>query len=149
LKTLLAAGAVQIVDFATSLQYREGHIPGAWHAIRSRLAEQLPKVPATPLLVFTAAEEALARLAATDAAALTATPVKVLTGGNAAWMAAGAAMETGDERMTGAAEDLSYRALDRKENVEQAMREYLQWEVELLDAVATDADFGFKRYPIN
>jgi hypothetical protein len=39
--------------------------------------------------------------------------------------------------------------LDRKENVEQAMREYLQWEVELLDAVATDADFGFKRYPIN
>jgi 3-mercaptopyruvate sulfurtransferase SseA len=80
---------------------------------------------------------------------VTATPVKVLTGGNAAWMAAGAAMETGDERMTGAAEDLSYRALDRKENVEQAMREYLQWEVELLDAVATDADFGFKRYPIN
>ena len=149
LKTLLDASAVQIVDFATSLQYREGHIPGAWHAIRSRLAEQLPKVPATPLLVFTAAEEALARLAATDATALTATPVKVLTGGNAAWMVAGAAMETGDERMTGAAEDLSYRALDRKENVEQAMREYLQWEVELLDAVATDADFGFKRYPIN
>jgi hypothetical protein len=41
---------------------------------------------------------------------------------------------------------LSYRALDRKENVEQAMLEYLKWEVELLDAVATDPDFGFKRY---
>lgn len=147
LKTLLAAGAAQIVDFATSLQYREGHIPGAWHAIRSRLAAQLPTVPATPLLVFTATEEALARLAATDAATLTATPVKVLAGGNAAWFAAGGATETGDARMTGAADDLSYRALDRKENVEQAMREYLKWEVELLDAVATDADFGFKRFP--
>jgi rhodanese-related sulfurtransferase len=146
LKTLLADGKAQVVDFATSLQYREGHIPGAWHAIRSRLAAQLPKVPATPLLVFTGAEEALARLAATDAAALTATPVKVLTGGNAAWRASGGAIETGDERMTGAAEDLSYRALDRKENVEQAMLEYLKWEVELLDAVATDPDFGFKRY---
>lgn len=147
LKTLLAAGAVQIVDFATSLQYREGHIPGAWHAIRSRLAEQLPKVPVTPLLVFTAAEEALARLAATDAATLTATPVKVLAGGNAAWMAAGAAMETGDARMTGAADDLSYRALDRKENVEGAIREYLSWEVDLLNAVTSDPDFGFQRFP--
>jgi hypothetical protein len=146
LKTLLADGKAQVVDFATSLQYREGHIPGAWHAIRSRLAAQLPKVPATSLLVFTAAEEALARLAATDAAALTATPVKVLTGGNAAWRASGGAIETGDERMTGAAEDLSYRALDRKENVEQAMLEYLKWEVELLDAVTSDPDFGFKRY---
>ena len=146
LKALLAGGQAQVVDFATSLQYREGHIPGAWHAIRSRLAAQLPKVPATSLLIFTAAEEALARLAATDAAALTSTPVKVLSGGNAAWIAAGAALETGDERMTGAAEDLSYRALDRKENVEQAMLEYLKWEVELLDAVATDPDFGFKRF---
>jgi len=146
LKTLLAAGQAQLVDFATSLQYREGHIPGAWHAIRSRLAAQLPKVPATSLLVFTGAEEALARLAATDAAALTSTPVKVLNGGNAAWKVAGGAIELGDERMTGAAEDLNYRALDRKENVEQAMLEYLKWEVELLDAVATDPDFGFKRY---
>ena len=104
-------------------------------------------MPATSLLIFTAAEEALARLAATDAAALTSTPVKVLSGGNAAWIAAGAALETGDERMTGAAEDLSYRALDRKENVEQAMREYLSWEVELLNAVSSDPDFGFRRFP--
>lgn len=147
LQALLAAGTAQVVDFATSLQYREGHIPGAWHAIRSRLAQQLLKVPETPLLVFTAAEETLARLAATDAAALTATPVKVLAGGNAAWMAAGAALETGDERMTGVADDLSYRALDRKENVEQAMREYLSWEVELLNAVNSDPDFGFRRFP--
>jgi 3-mercaptopyruvate sulfurtransferase SseA len=146
LKTLLTDGKAQVIDFATSLQYREGHIPGAWHAIRSRLAAQLPKVPATSLLVFTAVEEALARLAATDAATLTATPVKVLTGGNAAWRASGGTIETGDDRMTGAAEDLSYRALDRKENVEQAMLDYLKWEVELLDAVATDPDFGFKRF---
>jgi len=146
LKTLLDTGSVQVVDFATSLQFREGHIPGAWHAVRSRLSDNLKKVPAAPLLVFTAAEEALARLAASDALKLVASPVKVLAGGNAAWRAAGFVQETGDERMTGAADDLSYRALDRKDNVEQAMLEYLKWEVELLDAVATDPDFGFKRY---
>ncbi len=49
--------------------------------------------------------------------------------------------------MTGAADDLSYRALDRKDNVEQAMKEYLSWEIELVNAVASDPDFGFRRYP--
>ncbi|RPJ44646.1 MAG: thiosulfate sulfurtransferase [Betaproteobacteria bacterium] len=146
LKTLLDTGPVQVVDFATSLQFREGHIPGSWHAVRSRLPDNLKKVPVAPLLVFTAAEEALARLAATEALKLVASPVKVLAGGTAAWRAAGFALETGDERMTGAADDLNYRALDRKDNVEQAMRDYLKWEVELLDAVATDPDFGFRRY---
>lgn len=146
LQGLLAGGAVQVVDLDSSLQYREGHIPGAWHAVRSRLAEQLKKIPAAPLLVFTATDGMLARLAAADAAKLIATPVKVLAGGTAAWRAAGFALETGDARMTGAADDLSYRALDRKDNVEQAMREYLSWEVELVHAVASDPDFHFRRY---
>jgi rhodanese-related sulfurtransferase len=147
LKTLLAAGSVQVVDLDSSLRYREGHIPGAWHVVRSRLAEQLKKIPPTPLLVFTATEESLAALAATDAAALVKPPIKVLAGGSDAWRAAGFALETGDARMTGAADDLSYRALDRKDNVEKAMLEYLSWEVELVHAVASDPDFRFRRYP--
>ena len=146
LKQLLAAGSVQVVDLDSSLRYREGHIPGAWHVVRSRLAEQLKKIPATQLLVFTATEQVLAALAAADAAQLMKAPVKVLAGGSDAWCAAGFTLETGDERMTGAADDLSYRALDRKDNVEQAMREYLSWEVELVHAVASDPDFRFRRY---
>jgi hypothetical protein len=71
----------------------------------------------------------------------------VLSGGTPAWVAAGHALETGDTRMIGEADDLSYRALDRKDNVEDAMREYLKWEVELLDAISSDPDFGFRRYP--
>lgn len=146
LKSLLAAGSAQVVDLDSSLRYREGHIPGAWHVVRSRLVEQLKKIPPTQLLVFTATEETLAGLTATDAAQLVTIPVKVLAGGTVAWRAAGFAVETGDARMTGAADDLSYRALDRKDNVEAAMREYLRWEVELLHAVASDADFRFRRY---
>ncbi|MBX3664445.1 MAG: sulfurtransferase [Burkholderiales bacterium] len=147
LKRLLDAGQAQVANLDSSLQHREGHVPGAWHVVRSRLAAQLPKIPATPLLVFSAAEEPLARLAAADAARLTATPAQVLAGGTAAWHAAGFALETGDTRMTGEADDLSYRALDRKDKVEEAMREYLKWEVELLDAVGSDPDFGFRRFP--
>jgi rhodanese-related sulfurtransferase len=147
LKSLLAAGAAQVVDLDSSLRYREGHIPGAWHVVRSRLAEQLKKIPPTPLLVFTATEQALAALTAVEAAQQLTTPAKVLAGGIAAWRAAGFAIETGDVRMTGAADDLSYRALDRKDNVEKAMLEYLSWEVELVHAVASDPDFHFRRYP--
>ncbi|MBX9906215.1 MAG: sulfurtransferase [Burkholderiales bacterium] len=147
LKQLLAAGSVQVVDLDSSLRYREGHIPGAWHVVRSRLAEQLKKIPEAPMLVFTATEQVLAALAAADAAQLMKAPVKVLAGGSDAWRAAGFTLETGDARMTGAADDLSYRALDRKDNVEQAMREYLSWEVELVHAVVSDPDFRFRRYP--
>lgn len=147
LRDMIPGGSVQVADLDSSLCYREGHIPGAWHVVRSRLPDNLKKIPATLLLVFTATEEALARLAAADAAKLIATPVKVLAGGTAAWRAAGYALETGDGRMTGAADDLSYRALDRKDHVEQAMLEYLSWEVELVKAVATDSDFRFRRYP--
>ncbi len=147
LKRLLDDGQAQVANLDSSLQHREGHIPGAWHVVRSRLKDQLPKIPATPLLVFSAAEEALARLAAADASRLTGAAVQVLAGGTPAWVAAGYALDTGDTRMTGEADDLSYRALDRKDKVEEAMREYLKWEVELLDAVATDADFGFRRFP--
>jgi len=147
LKHLLDAGQVQVANLDSSLQHREGHIPGAWHVVRSRLKDQLPRIPATPLLVFSAAEEPLARLAAADASRLTAVKLKVLSGGTPAWTAAGYALETGDTRMTGEPDDLSYRALDRKDKVEEAMREYLKWEVELLDAVANDPDFGFRRFP--
>ncbi len=147
LQHLLGSGSAQVVDFDSSLRYREGHIPGAWHVVRSRLAEQLQKIPRAQLLVFTATELALAQLAAADAAKLTAVPVKVLAGGTDAWRTAGYALETGDAHMTGAADDLSYRALDRKDNVEKAMLEYLSWEVELVNAVATDPDFRFKRFP--
>ena len=147
LKQQTDGGTVQVVDFDTSLRYREGHIPGAWHVVRSRLGQQLQAVPAVAQWVFTAGDERLARLAAADAARQFTTPVSVLTGGTAAWAAAGHALETGDERMTGPADDLSYRALDRKDKVEEAMLAYLKWEVELLDAVREDADFGFRRYP--
>jgi rhodanese-related sulfurtransferase len=148
LRQQLDAGTAQVVDLDTSLRYREGHIPGAWHVVRSRLKQQLQKVPVAGEWVLTAGDERLARLAAADAARQFTTPVSVLTGGTAAWIAAGQPLETGDERMTGPADDLSYRALDRKEKVEEAMLAYLKWEVELLDAVREDPDFGFRRYPM-
>ena len=146
LRDLLAQGQTQVADLAYSLRYSEGHIPGAWHVVRSRLRENLASIPPAKLLVFTSPDGVLARLAAADAARLASTPVKVLEGGTHAWIASGFPLESGTERYTGPDDDLRYKALDRKTNVEAAIREYLEWEVDLVNAVESDPDFGFRRF---
>ncbi len=146
LQQLLAGKQAQVVDFDNSLRYAEGHIAGAAHALRSRLRQNLAEVQAAPLLVFTSADGVLAQLAAVDALAFSATPVKVLQGGTTAWTAAGYALEKGATRIKGTDDDLRYRALDQRDNVEAAIREYLQWEIDLVNAVGSDPDFGFRRF---
>lgn len=138
---------VQVADLANSLRYSEGHIPGAWHVVRSRLRENLAAIPNPKRLVFTAPDdETLAKFAARDAMELTSVPVEVLEGGTAAWSAAGYALERGTERYTGPDDDIKYKALDRKADVEAAIREYLEWEIDLVNATASDPDFGFRRF---
>ncbi len=139
-------GSVEVIDVESSLAYRDGHIPGAWHCVRSRLAQGLERIPGLTPLVFTSADGVLARYAAADARSLTDRPASVLHGGTQAWQAAGFPLETGDERLTGPADDIKYRALDQKQDVESAIREYLQWEVDLLQATEADKDFGFRRF---
>lgn len=146
LHALLAMGETQVADLANSLRYSEGHIPGAWHVVRSRLRENLARIPQAQRLVFTSPDDTLARFAAADAMALTAMQVNVLEGGTRAWTDAGYPLESGTERFTGPDDDLRYKALDRKADVEAAIREYLEWEVDLVNAVASDPDFGFRRF---
>ena len=146
LHALLARGEAEVADLANSLRYSEGHIPGAWHVVRSRLRENLAAIPATKRLVFTSPEDTLARFAAQDAMRLTTVPIEVLQGGTDAWRAAGYPLERGTARFTGPDDDLRYKALDRTTDVEAAIREYLQWEVDLVNATESDLDFGFRRF---
>lgn len=147
LHTLIADKQVAVADLANSLRYSEGHIPGAWHVVRSRLRENLEVMPKIKRLVFTAPDgETLAKLAARDAMQLTAASIEVLEGGTAAWIAAGYPLERGTARLTGPDDDIKYKALDRKADVEAAIREYLEWEIDLVNATASDPDFRFRRF---
>ena len=143
---LIADQAAEVIDFDNSLNYREGHIPGAWHAVRSRIASDLRTIAPSRSLVLTSPDGVLARLASADLRPLTTAAVKVLDGGTDAWRAAGLTLESGDARLSGPADDIKYRALDQSANVESAIREYLQWEVDLLQAVERDPDFRFRRF---
>jgi hypothetical protein len=121
-----------------------GHIPGAWYAIRARLAEAFAALPATEAIVFTSADGVLARLAATDWNGRAPGPVLALSGGTAAWIAAGYRLERGATRMASAREDERLRAREQAGSVEDAMRAYLAWEIDLVNQMATDDDQRFR-----
>jgi rhodanese-related sulfurtransferase/predicted metal-dependent enzyme (double-stranded beta helix superfamily) len=144
LAALLARGEAVVIDLDTSVVYRERHIPGAWFAIRARLAQALPKLPATGMLVLTSRDGVLAALAAPELAALTDRPVKALAGGTEAWRAAGQELATGDEHMADAPIDAWYRPYDRASGAEAAMQAYLTWEVGLLEQIKRDGDARFR-----
>jgi rhodanese-related sulfurtransferase len=137
------AGGVGIIDVDWSRDYRDGHIPGAWYGIRSRLAGIVPKLPPSDSVVMTSSDGILAKLAAADLKEGSPVPVFALEGGTAAWRAAGYPLEQGAARMATAPDDIRARAREQSENVEDAMRAYLSWEIALADQMATDDDQRF------
>ena len=144
-KELQAERAV-VVDLALSRHHRQGHIPGAWFAIRTRLAEALDKLPAQGDLVLTSEDGTIARFAAAELR--TRRPVKVLDGGTAAWKAAGLPLETGIGPLASEPDDISVSARDRPPaERERYMREYLAWEIELVNQIARDTDCRFRLAP--
>src|SRR5258708_2770252 len=64
----LAAGQALVIDLDTSRHYAQGHIPGAWFAIRSRLAAALATLPKAESIVLTSPHGALAPLPAPQTA---------------------------------------------------------------------------------
>jgi rhodanese-related sulfurtransferase len=138
----LQANPAVVVDLALSRQHRQGHIPGAWFAIRARLAEALDKLPAQGELVLTSEDGALARYAA--AKLRTRRPVKVLAGGTAAWKAARLPLETGMGPLASEPDDVALSARERPADRERYMREYLAWEVDLVNQITRDSDCRFR-----
>ncbi len=146
LSGLLARGEATVVDLSLSRDYQNGHIPGAWFAIRSRLAQALPKIAPRGTLVLTSEDGVLAGLAVADARALTAVTVRFLQGGNAAWRAAGLPLTT-DVRMADEPVDAWLKPYERPDGVKQAMADYLAWETDLLPRIARDGCARFSRFP--
>ena len=144
LAVLLAEGGAQVVDLARSIDFREGHVPGALWGIRTRLARLVDRLPDDRQIVVAAPEEAQARLAAEELRGFAKAPVKILAGGTKAWAAAGFTLAA--NRRDPADEDCAdfyLRPYDRNSGVEEAMREYLSWEIDLVHEVAKDGDAPF------
>jgi rhodanese-related sulfurtransferase len=144
LRDRLAAGNVTVIDLDRSTRYALGHIPGAWFAIRSRLATAVAKLPSHQAVVLTSEDGRLAALAAAELQAAASAPVMTLAGGTQAWVQAGLPLETGATRMADQADDVFLSPRERGQNREDAMREYLTWEINLVNDMAGDDDHRFR-----
>jgi len=145
LKTILDAGeSAAIVDLATSRQFKQAHIPGAWWAIRSRLLSDVSRLPKTDRLILTSSDGMFAHLAAGEIkVAGFQRPVCVLEGGTAAWVDAGLPVEAGIKQAISPVNDIWYKPYERLDAPEQAMQEYLDWEVALVEQVKRDGTVDF------
>jgi rhodanese-related sulfurtransferase len=139
---VLGADDVSVIDLSRSPDYRRGHIPGAWFAIRSRLNRALPKIAPTGEVILTSEDGVLARLAVAEAQALTQRPVHWLKGGNAAWTAAGFPLST-SSKMADEPVDIWLKPYEQPNDTEAAMSAYLSWEVDLLERIKQDGTTHF------
>jgi rhodanese-related sulfurtransferase len=130
-----------VLDFSNSLRFHQRHIPGAWWAVRSRLKDAQPKIGHPRVIVLTSEDGVLAHLAAPKVAALwPEAQVRVLDGGNAAWKGE---WESGHERSTTERDDVWYKPYDHEAGFEKHAREYLAWEVALLEQIKRDPTIRF------
>jgi 3-mercaptopyruvate sulfurtransferase SseA len=139
---VLAIDNVNVIDLSRSPNYRKGHIPGAWFAIRSRLDRALPNIPLRSMVVLTSEDGVLAGLAVEEARALTKLPVRWLKGGNAAWAAAGFPLSA-DAKLADEPLDAWLKPYERPGDPKAAMNEYLSWEIDLLSRIARDGTTNF------
>jgi len=139
-----------ILDFSLSTEYKRGHLPGAWFVQRSRLAECVEALPAAEQIVLTCADGALARVAAGEVQSLVDVPVRVLGGGNAAWVKAGNSLINDEHHFAVEPNDVwkipFIADAEKGQAVEDAMRAYLDWEVDLARDVEKDGTARFRRF---
>ena len=133
---------VTVIDLSRSPDYRRGHIPGAWFAIRSRLARAFANIPLHGTIMLTSEDGVLAGLAVAEARALTTLPVRWLKGGTAAWAAAGFPLSTG-LKMADEPVDVWLKPYEQSGDSAAAMNAYLAWEVDLLARIQRDGTCRF------
>jgi rhodanese-related sulfurtransferase len=145
LARLIADDETTVIDFSPSARYVQGHVPGAWWALRSQLQVALAGLPSPPSrIVATAASDGLARWAAADLQALTDVPVAVLAGGAAAWAAAGHSLRAGEGRLLSPRIDRYRRPYEGTDAPRAAMQAYLDWEFGLVAQLARDGTHRFR-----
>jgi rhodanese-related sulfurtransferase len=145
LASLIERRAATVVDLSLSREYRKGHIPGARFAIRSRLERAAPGIASRGTVVLTSEDGALAALALDEMRGLTDAPVRYLGGGNAAWTASDRALTANEPSFADEPLDVWLKPYDRSGGQAAAMKEYLAWEIDLLQRIERDGTCSFRR----
>jgi rhodanese-related sulfurtransferase len=138
-------GQTVVLDLTTSANYVKRHIPGAWFALRSQLADALTHLPRAARYVLTCGSSLLARYAVADLRRLSGNAeVLLLAGGTLAWIDAGLPLESGATRLASPRIDRYRRPYEGTDNPREAMQGYLDWEFGLVAQLGRDGTHGFR-----
>jgi rhodanese-related sulfurtransferase len=131
LATKIGAGSVQIIDLRPNASYRKEHIDGAVWSIRPRVAAV---ADTGKTVVLIADDPDIAALAAIDLAEAGVRDVRLLAGGHAAAKGAGIKVaSTPGEPADAECIDFLFFTAGRHEGDEAAARQYIAWEIGLVD----------------
>ena len=148
LAALVSNKAVVVVDVGESYWYRQGRIPGSFYAMRSQLGDAVSRFDKRQMIAVTDSEGRLAAFAAMDLIKMGFKNVRYVLGGRSAWRKAGYPSESigdeTDEFVLTDTDDMWYPPWARKSGVEEAMMQYLSWEVDLMKTVAHETYIKFK-----
>lgn len=135
---------ITVVDLGPSPAYEAGHIPGAIWCTRARLAEWLENsVPER--IVLTSPDGSLARMALVDAYPPD-LQIEALDGGTEKWVAERRTTTSGLERVVGPTDDVWFKPYDHRGEQEKFMRDYLTWEVGLVEQIERDGTTRFRAF---
>jgi len=142
--SLIAARRAVVLDLADSKEYRRRHLEHALFCERDALAAAPASLPPEQIVLLTSPDGRLAQIAA-DALSLPVSRLRFIIGGTDACARAGLAMASGRGNLPDRPTDVFYRPYDSDHGVETAMRQYLDWEVALIDRIAGEPGVRFHR----
>ena len=134
----------KIVSTDPSAGFRASHPQGAHWVNRARLERLDPSVLGAARILVVGDDAATASLVAGDLQELTSAHVRVLAGGTQAWKGAGLPVESSQEPADCDRIDTLFWHHIRHDGDFDAMRGYLQWELDLPARIAADDTAGFR-----
>jgi len=137
---------VCVIDLGPSTRYEQHHIPGALWCTRARLNAAIRAAESGERMVLTSPDGVLARLALHEAQALTTGDVQALDGGTDRWLAEARASESGIDHALVETDDVWYKPYEHRGAQEKFMREYLTWEVALVEQIERDGTARFQGF---
>ena len=139
LENILAGKTGIVVDIRTSVEYRRGHVPGAWFLTRARLDQDYLHLPSSTDIVLIANDQDYAMLLITELESR-GRRVWMLDGAMSTWERSGRSIETGVSFLASEPDDVHFDAYDFDDPAVQARegRAYLEWEIGLVHQLEGD-----------
>ncbi|KQP13603.1 rhodanese-like domain-containing protein [Pseudorhodoferax sp. Leaf267] len=148
-QALLAAGQAVVFDVERRAAFEKRHIAGARFSVPDRLPAFVAELPVAQAVLVTSPDGVLARTVAAELAARTGRDVRALTGGTAAWAAAGLPVEQGGEGVLTGDDDHWYSPYHHADLAQRdaGFQQYLDWELGLVGQLEREGATGIRLLP--